>query len=225
MFSQCRAIRLFALMSVTGIAALAGTYHSATFTGNLSPGSANVQAPFNSVISQSGAVGGSFVFDDQLVPAAGTGYANVFFSDFPDIVNIPNATAFYLNLGGGIAFDLGSAVVEPAAIQSAAIQYKDGSFHGFFFVSDFMFQGSPYELNMQGTLFAISPIVGGYATLQNRVTGSLNSSLTNVQSFVPTQPADSTVPEPGSYVLLGTGLAGLAVVARMRRQRVSTLIG
>jgi hypothetical protein len=61
--------------------------------------------------------------------------------------------------------------------QEAAIQYNNGAFNGFFYISDFMFEGNPYELPLQGGTIAIYPIV---------VKGTLdigNENLSDIMSY------------------------------------------
>jgi hypothetical protein len=205
---------LVALMATTVTVASADTYHSASFTGNFNPGSANVKAPFSSVITQGGPISGSFVYDDQLIPGPNSGFVNVFFSAFPDIASIPPANAFNIDLGGGLTFDLSSALGG-----SAAIQYKDGAFNGFFFVSDFIFQNNPYELNMQGGTFTIKLLgANGFVTGSSLVNGHLdigNNNLSDVATFTPGS-TTTPVPEPGSMILLGSGLIGVAGAVRRK---------
>lgn len=194
--------------------ALADTYHIADFSGHLAGGSANVKAPFNSVLTQGAPVGGHFVFDDQLIPPSGT--VNVFFSSFPDIAIIPAATAFFLDLGGGLQFDLSSPTAGPPAIQ-----YKNGQFNGFFFVSDFMFLGNPYRFNDQGGSFNIRALVNGAPNGVNLVNGTINignANLANVQAYDPNSNTEP-IPEPASLLLLSAGAAGVAVRRRRLQQR------
>lgn len=197
-------IVLSALVLVSATPALADSYHFADFSGNLNGGSANVKAPFNSVLTQGGPISGHFVFDDQLIPPSGSGFVNVFFSNFPDASLIPPATAFDLDLGGGIQFDLSSPTQGPPAIQ-----YKDGHFNGFFFVSDFLFLGNPYRFNGQGSVFNIRALVNNVPSGSNLVNGHFNvgdANLTDLAVFTPTQ-TPPTVPEPGSLLLFGIGIA------------------
>lgn len=208
-------VRFLALLIIAmGTTMFADTYHSATFTGQLGS-SPNIKSPFNSVLSGSGAVSGSFVYDDQLVPGGGTGYVNVFPSAFPDIASIPSATAFTLNLGGGLVFTFADALSG-----NAAIQYNNGNFNGFFYFSDFTFQGNPYELQMQGGVFNIVAIVGGFPQFSNFVSGTLNIGNNNLRTavYVPGTPAPP-VPEPSSLMLLGSGLMSAASIIRRKLKK------
>jgi hypothetical protein len=175
----------------------------------LNGGAANVKAPFSSVITQGGPVSGHFVYDDNLIPGAGT--INVFFSSEPDIAIIPPATAFFLDLGGGITFDLDSPTAGPPAIQ-----YKNGQFNGFFFVSDFLFQGGTYRFNDQGGAFNIRLLVNGVPTGSNLVNGAIDIGDANltIQDYTPGQTEPQPIPEPVSLLLFGAGLAGAALRRR-----------
>jgi hypothetical protein len=51
---------------------------------------------------------------------------------------------------GGLTFGPGNADTLMFGSQEAAIQYNSGAFNGFFYISDFMFQGNPYELSLSG---------------------------------------------------------------------------
>jgi hypothetical protein len=206
-------LSLFAAAAVTttllaSAPATAITYQAADFSGQLSPGNANVKAPFNSVITQGGPVSGGFVFAPSLIPSPGTGFVNVMFSSLPDIDSIPPEDALFLNLGGGITFDLADAL--PGA---AAIQYNNGVFNGFFFVSDFLFQGTGYELNVQGRTFNIRLLANGFPSGSNLVNGTLNIPLTNIREYDPTP---APVPEPGTLALVLAGLGAMTAVVRRR---------
>lgn len=214
-------MRLIAAL-VIGVSLVAGSAHAAPiradFSGNLSPGGANVKAPFNSVITQGGPVSGHFVFDDTQIPAAGSGFVNVFFSSQPSIATIEPEDAFSLDLGGGLLFDLGDAL--PGA---AAVQYNNGAFNGFFFVSDFQFLGNPYRLRMEGGAFNIKALVNGFPGTTNFVNGRLNvgnANLANLGPYTPGGQPTSPVPEPGSLLLVGSGAA--ALLAKIRRRRADT---
>lgn len=213
--SRWCAITVFAavLVVIANIPLFADTYHSADFSGAINSGAANVKIPFNAIISQGGPVSGSFVYDDQLIPASGSGLVNIFFSNFPDIGQIPAATAFTINLGAPeLTFTFADAMPgNPPSIipSSAAIQYKNGVFNGFFFVTDFIYQGNPYRFDDEGGTWSIKLLdhLGGSPVplTSAKVSGKLNFSLTNVQPFTP-----APVPVPPTLLLLGSGLLGLA---------------
>jgi hypothetical protein len=184
---------------------LADTYHSADFSGGIFGGNANVKAPFLGYgFAPGGPASGSFVYDDQLIPAPGSGFVNVLFSSFPAIGKIPAATAFTINLGTTpLTFTLAD---DSSGIP--AIQYNNGHFNGFFFQVDFLFQGSnpspqPYQFDCQGGTWSIH----APGSFSNLVSGYINigdGNLTNIRPYTP--PA---APIPGSLLLLGSGLTAL----------------
>jgi hypothetical protein len=123
-FSKLYILAGLAVMLVvfTNIPVIADSYYSADFSGAINGGSANCKYPFNTIISQGGPVSGSFVYDEQLILT--TGLVNVPFSSFPDIAQIPPATAFTINLGApALIFTLADAIQN-----SGAIQYSNGKF-------------------------------------------------------------------------------------------------
>src|SRR4029077_1837292 len=134
------------------LSANADTYTQATFTGAINGGNANVKAPFNTNgFTQSDPFSGSFVFDNQLVPGPGTGFTNVFFSNFPDIAAIPNPVAFSFTLDS-LSFNLGDNI---NALRLAGIQYNNGVFNGFVFIADFPFLGNEYQLRTEGPVISV----------------------------------------------------------------------
>jgi hypothetical protein len=205
-------VAAFLVVVLAGASAFADTYHVASFSGGVFGGNANAKAPFNANgITQGMVFSGSFVYDDQLVPAAGSGFVNVLYSSFPDSSLIPDATAFNMPLGP-LAFTLGGATYP------AAIQYNNGHFNGFSYVSDFTFLGNPYELSIQGGTWGIVAIQNGFPTFSNLVSGYINigdAAVTNKQVYTPQSPT-APVPEPASLLLLGTGLAATARQLRKR---------
>lgn len=190
--SRCLVILVFAALLVImgNNPILADTYHTASFSGAMYSGP-NVNPPFlGNGFEGGGPVSGSFVFDDNMIPGAGSGVVNVFFSTFPDIVKIPAATALTINLGTTpLTFTFADAMPgNPPGIipSSAAIQYNNGNFNGFFFVTDFTFiDENQYEFTIQGGQWNIQQLVGGYPSGTNLVTGYINFSLTDVQPYTP----------------------------------------
>lgn len=199
----------------TTIPVFADTYHLATFTGNINPGNANVRVPFNSVLTQGSPISGSFVIDDNLIPASNSGFVNVPFSSFPDIGKIPAATAFTINLGtSSLIFTLTDAIQN-----SGAIQFNNGQFVGFFFASDFTFtDNKPYRFDDQGgswKIILLDQIGGSMVPLSgNKVTGVI-TGMTIGDVYNPT----SSVPEPSTMILLGSGLVGLVGYGRRRMKK------
>jgi PEP-CTERM motif len=194
--------------------ALGDVYDSANFSAGIFGGGANVSAPFTSILTQGETFTGNFVYDVNQIPPLGSGLDNVFFSNFPDIAAIPPSTAFSLSIGG-LTFTLANALIQ-FPTQYAAIQYNNGNFNGFFYISDFTFLGNPYELSLQGGSLSIhaldafgnpegSSLVNGYVNIGN-------SSLSNIAVYTP----PSTTPEPSSILLFVTGLLGIVFVIRQK---------
>jgi hypothetical protein len=166
------------------VPAFADTYHTADFSGGIFGGDANVQAPFRgNGFEPMGPVSGNFVFDDQLIPA-GSGFVNVFFSTFPASGIISAATKFTIRLGTTpLTFTLAEAMNG-----SGAIQYNNGHFNGFFYQTDFLFQGNQYRLDIQGGVWNIQQLINNVPSFHNLVSGYINigdNNLTNLHPFVP----------------------------------------
>ena len=184
----------------------ADTYTEATFTGQVAGGNANVTAPFTSVISQGQSFSGTFVFDDETVPSAGSGLTNVFFS-----AAIPTADAFTLKLGT-LSFNLSNALAVDAPYGT---EYNNGAFNGFDFVSNFNFSNTEYQLQIDGGVLSVLPVdqngnpILTDSSLINATINIGNSNLTNETPFVP-----APVPLPGSFGTFFAALAGLALLRR-----------
>jgi hypothetical protein len=196
-------------------AALGDVYDSANFSGGIFGGGANVSAPFaGNGFTPGDTFTGNFVYDVNKIPSPVSGFDNVFFSNFPDIAAIPPSTVFSLSIGG-LTFTLANALVQ-FPTQEAAIQYNNGNFNGFFYISDFTFLGNPYELSLQGGILSIHALdSGGNPEGSSLVNGYVqigNPSLTNISPFTPV----STTPEPSSILLFVTGLLGIIFVMRQR---------
>jgi len=221
-FSRCLFAVALGVLTLLPAAAFADTYHMATFSGQLGS-SPNIKAPFaGNGFDPSGPITGSFVYDDNLIPAPGSGPINIFFSNFPDIAQIPPSTAFTISLGG-LTFSLGDAQTPLFGTQEAAIQYNNGVFNGFFYISDFMFLGNPYELSLQGGVLAIVPIVGGFPQFNHLVNARLNVGDANLSDITVFTPAQAQTPEPSTGALLGIALLALVLVARKYEYRVTTI--
>jgi hypothetical protein len=156
-----------------------------------------------------------------LVPAAGSGFTNVFFSNFPDIAAIPPATAFSITLDS-LHFTLADDLVSQLA---AGIQYNNGHFNGFVFITDFAFLGNEYQFGIQGGTISVLPVDanGNPTSFNSLINAHLNigdGNLTGEMPFVPGVPA---VPGP----IAGAGVPGLILAGGgllawwRRRQKIA----
>ncbi len=198
--------------------ALGDTYETANFGFGIFGGDANQSSPFAGVVASwpsGGAFTGSLVIDDNLLPGPTSGYVNVFFYQYPDIAWIPPATALNIPLGSLPPFTLADAVGTGFA-QEAAAQFYNGQFAGLFYISDFTYGGSPFELQIQGGSLSIYQLVGGVPTGSSLANGYVDWGLSNRAPYTPPTP---TVPEPSTWVLLTIGLAATGAVRALRRTR------
>jgi hypothetical protein len=204
---------------------MADTYTSANFSGSINPGGANVKAPFSgNGFAQSDPFSGSFVFDNQLVPASGT--VNVSFSSFPDIGLIPNISAFSITFDG-LRFNLGDNI---NSLLSAGIQYKNGVFNGFEFITDFAFTSggvtNEYQFRIDGPVITVRLLDGslnpfdpnGFPTGVSLINAKVNvlAGLTDEAAFVPGIPE---VPIPAALPLFATGLGVLGLLGWRRKRK------
>jgi hypothetical protein len=206
------------ITSVAPHIALADTYTDVSFTGSISPGNANVQPPF-STAGFSGVPGdpitGSFVFDDNLVPGSGSGFTNVAiptgFSMPSFDLTITAANSATLN------FDLANELSSAQGGLDAQVQYNNGHFNGFAYVSDFAYSGSEYQFSIQGGSISIFQLLNGAPTGSPLLSGFINigdSALTDATTVVPIP-----TPLPSSLGLFCMAFAGAAFVWRRQRRQ------
>ena len=96
------------------------------------------------------------------------------------------------------------------------MEYNNGNFSGLVYISDFTFQGNPYELQIQGGSLSIVPIVNGVPGFNSLANGFVNFSLTNEQPYTP---AVAAVPEPSTWAMMLLGFAGIGVLAYRRKSK------
>lgn len=160
-----------------------------------------------------GSVSGNVLFDTSLVPGSGTGLVNI---PLAAVEGASYNMAFDIDFGGKpLEFQFGDTSI----MGGPSIQFRDGMFDGFSFVSDFLYNGNSFRLSMEGSEWTIKGWKkNSYADLA--ATGYLNvgnSGLTNQTIFDPVQqPAEiATVPEPTTVALIVLGVWGL-IMARRR---------
>ena len=131
-----------------------------------------------------------------------------------DDAAIPAGDAFTLNFGSK-TFTLADA--NPG---SAAIQYNNGKFNGFFYVSDFLWSGAWYQLNIQGgslSVYALdgqkNPILG-----KSYVNGYVNIGNTGLTNQQPYDIPSAGVPEPGTWAMMLIGFFGAGFAVRRGRR-------
>ncbi len=196
-------IFVFGIIGSTIGAASADTYTSANFSAGIFGGNANVSAPFSAVVSQGETFTGTFVYDNLLVPANGTGFINVPLSSFPNAVP---AITFIVN---GNPF----AVNDP----NAAIQYNNGHFNGFNVNYDFSFANDIYELQISGGLLSV--VLASNPLGHSFVNGYINIGDGAVTGQTPFVPQVAAVPEPSTWAMMILGFAGVGFMAYRRKSK------
>lgn len=192
----------------------AASYIKTDFSSGIFGGNANVRDPLRDPYFHSQTFTGSFVYDADQVPGAGSGFANVGFGSLPDLANIPAADAF--------KFTFGSYVFTLADDPAAMIQYNNGKFNGFVFNTTFNFEGSNYLFQLNGGSLTVKSEADPFGqSYVNGYTNIGNQSLTNATAYVPA--ATSAVPEPAAWamMLVGFGFVGGAMRSAKRRQKLT----
>jgi len=206
-----------AAIVMTPAVASADVYMTANFSGAINSGGANVKAPFSgNGFAQGDSISGSFVFDSSLIPPSGSGFVNIFYPSFPDIAVIAPATAFNITLNG-LSFDLSDNI---NSLTAPGIQYKNGVFNGFEFITNFAFQSKEYQFRIDGTkvdVRLINPNTG-FAIGSALINAHMNLELTNVALFDPNV-VTPAVPEPSTWAMMILGFFGIGVMTYRRRRQ------
>ena len=219
MFSRFASVA-FAAALLLPAAAQADTYTSANFSGGAFGGGANVKAPFSGAGFFPGmSFSGNFVFDNELVPGGGSGFVNVPFASFPDIGDIPAGDAFTFNFGP-LTFTLADA----NAGSNPAIQYNNGQFNGFAYVSDFAWQNAWYQLAIQGgiiSVLALDAQGGNPICCSSYINGYVNIGDRSLTGQTPYTPPTAPIPEPGTWALMLIGFLGAGYALRCGRRSLA----
>jgi hypothetical protein len=207
----------FALAAPT--LATADTYTLANFSGGAFGGNANVQSPFaGNGFVQGMTFTGSFLQDDNMVPAPGSGFVNVLTDFYPDAAIIPADIIFQFNFG---PLTFTAADNNDADLFGGPyVQYNNGHFNGFVLEANFDFQSNPYQLMIQGGSLSVHLLSGGFPTGSSLINGFINigdGAVTGGEPFVPIQPGGGGVPEPAAWTPMIVGLGGAGAMLRRAR--------
>jgi hypothetical protein len=221
------ALGITAVLLTANIAS-ADVYFAADFSGNLGS-SPNIKPPFNQPGNEFKFTGGmqftgNLAYDAAKVPGSGTGFQNVYLSSFPDIANIPAATAFTLNFGS-YTFNLTNNI---DSLLVVGIQYNNGQFNGVEFISDFSFGGKKYQLRIDGpvlTVFALDGVPTIYdpngSATGSRLIGGTIDTFTGLANTRPFDPVVAAVPEPSTWAMMILGFAGVGFMTYRRRNKMA----
>lgn len=191
----------------------AASYVKADFSSGVFGGNPNVRDPLRDPFFPGDTFTGSFVYDQDLIPAAGSGFVNVFFNSYADITSIPAADAF--------KFNFGPYVFTLADDPTAMVQYNNGAFNGFFFNTIFTLEGVNYLFKMNGGTITVNstadpfgqPFLNGYTNIGNQ-------ALANATPYTIASPG--AVPEPATWAMMLLGLGFVGGVLRTRRRQYRT---
>jgi hypothetical protein len=164
-----------------------------------------------------GSVSGHVLFDANLVPGSGTGFVNV---PLASAAGASSDVVFDILFGSNpLGFQFGDAGIAGGP----AIQFNNGVFNGFFLVENFLYNGNPFQLSIQGGSWTIKGWkTNSYADLA--ASGYLNTGnngLTNKALFDPSgAPVEvNAVPEPTTIALIVFGVWGLIMARRREKER------
>jgi hypothetical protein len=87
---------------------------------------------------------------------------------------------------------------------------------GLFYISDFTYNGNPYELQIHGGSLSIAPIINGNPGFNSLVNGFVNFSLSDVRPFTPVTVG---VPEPSSWAMMLIGVAAVGCFTYCRTKK------
>ena len=203
--------RLFVLSVLVGVLAVAGVAEATLITGGMSLSSVSGAPEMNSVLPVAGGVqvplgistGLDFTTTGLLTPGvAGNFHVDNTSGDFNSLFGLNGTLKDFTFLGSGTAFYPAPPIVGFESITAPA----------------FTFDLSSITVNQQTDNLLTLAGIGLFRLSGFDVTpGEFFFSLNQAGATLSFSASQASVPEPGSLLLLGTGLFGLAAFVRRRK--------